>query len=193
MTDINSAEKNKRGAAEWIRSRRIELISLAVAALLVAVDQVTKLLVAANFEVGESIPVIENVFHLTYVRNFGAVFGSFSGKPYIFNTVTVIIVAAAVVLLLAGKFKSNWLKWTAALIISGGIGNMIDRFRLKYVIDFIDVRCFGKLWVWVFNIADCCVVIGCIMLLIYFIVDTVRESREQNNKPSEKDNENADS
>lgn len=163
----------------WLRARKIELIALIVASALVVIDQVSKAIIAANFALGESLPVIENVLHFTYIRNDGAVFGSFSGMPYIFNTVTVIVVVAALTVLLSGRLGSSWLKWTTALIISGGVGNMIDRFRLKYVVDFIDVRCFGKLWVWVFNIADCCVVIGCIMLLIYFTLEMINDAKKK--------------
>ena len=132
----------------------IALISIAV---LVTVDQLTKHLVVANFAVGETMPIWEGVLNFTYVRNDGAVFGFMSGKGYIFNTVT------------------------ATLVIAGGIGNLIDRFRLSYVIDFIDVRCFGRFWVWVFNFADCCVVIGCLMILVYYTIDLIRDFK---NKPT---------
>ena len=177
MTEKNSF--NMQGAVRWLRQRKVELTALSVAAILVVIDQVTKVLIASNFRLFETYPVIENVLHLTYIHNDGAVFGSLSGKPYIFNTVTVIVVAIALALMLLGKIKGNWLKWTTALIISGGAGNMIDRFRLGYVIDFIDVRCFGKLWVWIFNIADCCVVIGCMMLIIYFVIDMIKDYKRQ--------------
>ena len=172
-------QKNSINLISWIKSRRVELVALAVSATLAVIDQVTKLLVESNFNtVGETLPVIEGVLNLTYIRNDGAVFGSLSGKPYIFNTITVISVGLGVAALLLGKIKGKWLIWTASLVIGGGIGNMIDRFRLKYVIDFIDVKLFGKLWVWVFNFADCCVVVGCIMLIIYFVADTVKDVKK---------------
>ena len=178
-------QKNALNLIDWLKSRRIELFALLVSAILVVIDQVTKLLVESNFQfVGETVPVIKGVLNLTYIRNDGAVFGSLSGKPYIFNTITVIIVVAGIVALLIGKIKGNWLIWTASLVIGGGIGNMIDRFRLKYVIDFIDVKLFGKLWVWVFNFADCCVVVGCIMLIIYFVWDTVKDVKKSKQQAS---------
>ena len=178
-------QKNALNLIDWLKSRRIELFALLVSAILVVIDQVTKLLVESNFQfVGETVPVIKGVLNLTYIRNDGAVFGSLSGKPYIFNTITVIIVVAGIVALLIGKIKGNWLIWTASLVIGGGIGNMIDRFRLKYVIDFIDVKLFGKLWVWVFNFADCCVVVGCIMLIIYFVLDTVKDVKKSKQQAS---------
>ena len=118
-----------QGAVRWLRQRKVELTALSVAAILVVIDQVTKVLIASNFRLFETYPVIENVLHLTYIHNDGAVFGSLSGKPYIFNTVTVIVVAIALALMLLGKIKGNWLKWTTALIISGGAGNIQYRSR----------------------------------------------------------------
>ncbi len=177
MTETDSVVKRRK--KPWYLRRKVELIALAVAAVFVVIDQVTKIIIASNFALFESQPVIKGVLHFTYIHNDGAVFGSFSGMPYIFNTITVVVVAVALFCLLMGKIRSNWLKWTTALIISGGVGNLIDRFRLGYVIDFIDVRCFGKLWIWIFNIADCCVVIGCIMLIVYFVFDMINDYKRQ--------------
>lgn len=156
----------------------IALISIAA---LVAIDQITKHLVVTNFAIGETMPVWEGVLNFTYVRNDGAVFGFLSGKGYIFNTVTVLIVLVGIALIVMRKIQPNLLLWAATLVIAGGIGNLIDRFRLSYVIDFIDVRCFGRFWVWVFNFADCCVVIGCLMILAYYTIDLIRDFK---NKPT---------
>ncbi len=190
MADKKSV--NMRGVADWLRLRKTELIALGVAALLAVIDQVTKIAVASDFQLFETRPVIEGVFHLTYIHNDGAVFGTLSGMPYIFNTVTIIVVVVAIALMLLGKIKGNWLKWATAFIISGGTGNMIDRLRLGYVIDFIDIRCFGNLWVWIFNIADCFVVIGCIMLMIYFTIDMIKDYKKQNAAKRIKERENND-
>lgn len=160
------------------------LIAFLCAAVLVAIDQVTKGLIVSRLAVGESVPVWENVFHFTYVRNDGAVFGSFSGMPYLFNTVTVLIVLAAAYLLVRNRLASRWLTAAVTLILAGGVGNLIDRFRLGYVIDFIDVKCFGDLWIWVFNVADSCVVVGCLILLGYYVIDWIRERRAAKKAPS---------
>ena len=179
MTDNSAEMANDNSAASGLRRFRASLISFGVIILLVAIDQISKLLVLSNFkEVGDTLPIIGNVLHFTYIRNDGAVFGSMSGKAYIFNTVTVAVVIAGIVIIAMGKLKQKWLLSAATLIISGGIGNLIDRFRLKYVVDFIDVRCFGNLWTWVFNFADCCVVIGCIMLIIWFCIDSVNDAKK---------------
>lgn len=155
----------------------IAVIAMLCAAALVAVDQVTKALVVSHLSLGESLPVWKDVFHITYVQNDGAVFGSLSGKGYLFNTVTVVIVVAAMALIVMNKLGSKWLTAATTLILAGGVGNLIDRFRLQYVVDFIDIRCFGRLWCWVFNFADCCVVVGCLMLLGYYLADWIRETR----------------
>ena len=163
----------------WIKSRRAALFALLASAIMVVIDQITKLLVENSFaNVGDTVPVIKGVLNFTYVRNTGAVFGSLAGKSYIFNTVTVILVVGCIAALLMGKIKGKWLISTASLVIGGGIGNMIDRFRLKYVIDFIDVKLFGKLWVWVFNVADCFVVIGCLMFAAYIIADIIKDFKK---------------
>ena len=165
------------------------LIAFLCAAALVVIDQVTKGLIVSHFEVGQSLPLWENVFHFTYVRNDGAVFGSLSGMPYIFNTITVLIVLAAAFLLVRNRFASRWLTAAVTLILAGGIGNLIDRFRLGYVIDFIDVKCFGDLWVWVFNVADSCVVVGCFLLLGYYVIDWIKERRIAKTAPAASDPE----
>ncbi len=155
------------------------VIALICMAALVAVDQLTKHWVIANFAVGETLPIWEGVLNFTYVRNDGAVFGSLAGKGYIFNTVTVLIVLAGIAMILLKKIEPKLLLTAATLVVAGGIGNLIDRFRFSYVVDFIDVRCFGRLWTWVFNFADCCVVIGCLLILCYYTIDLIRDYRNK--------------
>lgn len=155
------------------------VVSMLFVAVLVAIDQLSKYWILANFSVNESMPIWDGVLHFTYVQNDGAVFGSLSGKGYIFNTVTVLIVLIGIALILMKKIEPKLLLCAATLVIAGGIGNLIDRFRLKYVVDFIDVRCFGKLWTWVFNFADCCVVVGCLLILVYYTVDMIRDAKRK--------------
>lgn len=162
-----------------------EIIALLCAGALVVLDQITKLLIQNNFAVLQSRPIIENVLHLTYVRNNGAVGGILSDHPWVFQSITIIVIIAGLVLLFMRKIKSKWLIWAAALIISGGVGNMIDRLSLGYVIDFIDFRLINF---YVFNVADSCVVIGCVMILIYFIRDTYDEMK-RHKAPQSSDDE----
>ena len=132
---------------------------------LITLDQVSKY-IAINYlaNVG-SIPIINDVFHLTYVENRGAAFGMFQNNQIVF----IIVALAATIFGLYYLYKKevNLLGKTAIiLIISGAIGNLIDRIRLGFVVDYFDFRI---IWDYVFNIADVFVVVGTILLCIYII------------------------
>ncbi|WP_373598396.1 signal peptidase II [Paraclostridium bifermentans] len=132
---------------------------------LIALDQVSKY-IAINYlaNIG-SIPVIDNIFHLTYVENRGAAFGMFQDNQMIF--IVVALAASIFGLYYLYKKEVNLLGKTAIiLIISGAIGNLIDRVRLGFVVDYFDFRI---IWDYVFNIADVFVVVGTILLCIYII------------------------
>ena len=132
---------------------------------LISIDQISKY-IALNYlkDIG-SMPIIENIFHLTYVENRGAAFGILQDNQFIF--IIVAILAMVVGLSYIYKYKLSLLaKSSIVLIISGAIGNMIDRVRLGFVVDFFDFRI---IWAYVFNIADVFVVIGTILLCIHII------------------------
>jgi len=137
-----------------------------IIAVSIIIDQITKYIVRTNMVLGESIPVIENVFHITYFRNSGAAFGILQGQTTLL-TVLPIILIAAILFFLTAKTRENHflLPLSLALICSGGIGNLIDRLRFGAVVDFLDFRVFP-----IFNVADSCVVIGCGLLIIYMFV-----------------------
>jgi signal peptidase II len=111
------------------------------------------------------LPIIKDVFHLTYVENRGAAFGIFQNSQLLF---VVIAVAATVVgIYYLHKHKVHIIgKISIVLIISGAIGNMIDRVRIGYVVDFFDFR---FIWQYVFNVADIYVVVGTILLCVYLL------------------------
>ncbi|MFW6287826.1 MAG: signal peptidase II [bacterium] len=129
--------------------------------LIIIFDQVIKLIVTNTLSYGQSVVVINEIFHLTYVRNRGAGFGILQGQRTLFIIITIIII---IVLYLYRQRteKNRYLDIAMALIIGGAIGNLIDRIRLHYVIDYLDFR------IWpVFNLADSAVVVGVGILLIY--------------------------
>ena len=132
---------------------------------LIGIDQFSKYL-ALNYLKGvSSIPIINDVFHLTYVENRGAAFGLFQNNQIIF--VIVAMIACIVGLYYLYKKDLNLLaKSSIILLISGAIGNMIDRVRLGFVVDYFDFRI---VWEYVFNIADIFVVVGTILLCIYIL------------------------
>lgn len=132
---------------------------------LIGIDQFSKYL-ALNYLKGvSSIPIINDVFHLTYVENRGAAFGLFQNNQIIF--VVVAMIACIVGLYYLYKKDLNLLaKSSIILLISGAIGNMIDRVRLGFVVDYFDFRI---IWEYVFNVADVFVVVGTILLCIYIL------------------------
>ena len=134
--------------------------------LILLIDQVSKAVISSKLSLGQSIPIIKNILHITFVKNTGAAFGVFKNSIYFFIAVSVIaIVMIGAILVKAirkGKFLDNFLcNFGLVLIMSGALGNLIDRVSLRYVIDFIDVR------IWpVFNIADSSITIGTVLLII---------------------------
>ena len=147
------------------------------AALIVVLDQVTKYLTVANIPLGTAIPAVPGLFQLTYLRNTGMAFSMLEGGRWFF-----LIMTAAAFVFLGIVLKKKWIThptglWAVASIAGGAIGNLIDRIRLGYVIDMIEVT-FMKFAV--FNVADCFVVCGAILLVIYtFFFDKPAKKGEQ--------------
>lgn len=127
-------------------------------------DQLTKLLVLNNLKEVGQIPVIQNIFHLTYLENRGAAFGILQNQKYFFVIIKLLVVAAIIYYLIKHKDLRKSAVVSLSLIAGGAIGNLIDRFRFGYVIDFLDFR------IWpVFNIADMAIVTAQ-FLLIYIVL-----------------------
>ena len=138
-------------------------------------DQVTKHLVVANLELYESVEVIPGVLDFTYVQNDGAAFGSLDDARWVFMILSTLAIVAILVYMFWKKPQDKVLLAALILVNGGGIGNMIDRISLGYVIDFIDFCAFPKIWMWIFNVADSFVCIGAGLLVLWLILDTVRE------------------
>nr|WP_297874036.1 signal peptidase II [uncultured Blautia sp.] len=133
--------------------------------LLTGLDQWTKFLAVEHLKDQADIPLIPNVLYLKYLENRGAAFGIFQGRKIflLFLTSLVILGVCYVLWKLPEEKKFRWLKWLCFLICSGGIGNMIDRVRLHYVVDFIY---FSLIDFPIFNVADIYVTGSMILLLI---------------------------
>lgn len=144
-------------------------------------DQVTKAIVQQNFYLGESIPVINDIFHFTYVRNPGAAFGMFGQShdwirvPLFFGV--PVIACFWLVYLIWTTRNTNKLQCLAfSLIFAGAVGNLIDRFSMNYVVDFLDF--FWKTHHFpAFNIADSAISIAAV-LLIYEVLFLNKEKKE---------------
>ena len=154
------------------------ILPFAIAALgVIALDQGSKLLILSTLY-GDRLELIPGVLRFTYVENKGMAFGLLADHRWVFMLLSVLGIALIGVYLYF--FAKTLLSRTAlSLIIGGGIGNMIDRVRLGFVVDFIDFCAFPKLWSWVFNIADAAVCVGAGLFILDLILDTVRELRAQ--------------
>lgn len=134
-------------------------------------DQVSKYYVMNHFVLGESLPVIQNVFHFTYIINRGAAFGMLTNQRWFFLAVALVLI---IVYGMYRKQVNNGplvLRIGSALLISGAIGNGIDRYILHGVVDFLDFR------IWpIFNIADIGICIG-VVCIIYYLLTSKHEEK----------------
>jgi signal peptidase II len=140
-------------------------IALVIGALLVIADQVIKYFVSLYLQPVGSVSVIDNIFSLTYVENRGVAFGMFANMRWIFVVLTILVIIAIIFLMFKKRPDSKLFYTSAALIIGGGIGNLIDRVLYGYVIDYLSLSFFPP----VCNFADYCITIGTILLVIYVL------------------------
>jgi signal peptidase II len=143
------------------------LLGLATACIAVALDQLTKAAVSAELPLYETIPVIGEVVRITHTRNPGIAFGISFGmmNGWFLTALTACGVAAIAVYLIRQRSQGIGKMIMLGLILGGAVGNLIDRFRLGEVVDFLDIGVAGYRWP-VFNIADSVVVIGVGLLLL---------------------------
>lgn len=134
---------------------------------IVALDQLTKLWVLENIPLYTQIPALPGIFHLTYVQNTGAAFSSFQGMRWLFMLIFIAFFVGIV-----WEFSKKRLpftafdRWCIVTVFGGGLGNMIDRVRLGYVVDMIEVEFMSFP---VFNVADCVICVGCFLLMAHLV------------------------
>ena len=136
-------------------------VIIPIGLLIVILDQLTKYIIKHNFRLNESIPIIKNILHLTYITNTGSAFGLFKGLNWFFILFSIIVVIAIFYYLKkAVKNNEKLTQFAVGLLLGGTIGNLIDRIAYGAVIDFIDFR------IWpVFNVADSAVTISVVLLI----------------------------
>lgn len=156
---------------------------LILAAAIVLADQLSKLWVLSALpSEGQSIEIIKGVFNFTHVENRGALAGSFADQRWVFMSISFVAIVAILWYLWKEKPRSMWLKVPMGFVLGGGIGNMIDRVFRGSVVDFLDcpfmpfpqigfeggfsleITSFP-----VFNIADCFITVGCVMMVVYLL------------------------
>ena len=136
-------------------------LALLIIGALVIIDQLTKFMVVKYLVPVDTVSVIGDFFKLSYLENRGAAFGVFQNQRWIFILFTVVILGVMLWIGLKYEIKSKLLFTSLVLVTAGGIGNLIDRIFLGYVIDFLSFSIFPP----IFNFADCCITVGAIMLL----------------------------
>lgn len=152
-------------------------ITLIVAVAAAVIDQVIKLVVINGLKPIGSVNIIDNLLRLTYVENKGMAFGMLANQRWIFIILTSVVIIALVIAVFKLKNQGKLFYAAAALLIGGGIGNMIDRIAYGYVIDYIQLSFFPP----VCNFADYCVTAGVIVFLIYifFFTDFLKSGNEK--------------
>ncbi len=153
------------------------MIVLTISLVIVVIDQISKYLIRSTMELHETIPVIKNFFHLTYVSNDGMVFGiNFPWSMYFLAAASFLLTIFLIGYLWHERKGHILLRISLALIIAGAIGNFIDRAMFKTVVDMFDFIFWG--WhFYIFNVADSAVTVGMIIYLIYsFLIQPKKQT-----------------
>ena len=152
----------------------LQVITLIIIAGLVAIDQIIKLLVLEHLKPIGSLTLIDGFIQLNYAENTGAAFGSFSGKTTFLSVFTLVIIIFGLVYLLVKKRKVDVEYVCISLIISGGLGNLMDRVFRGFVVDYIEPLFVDFA---IFNFADILVTCSCIVLVIWLIYEIYRDNK----------------
>ncbi|WP_053219736.1 signal peptidase II [Virgibacillus senegalensis] len=147
-----------------------------LAVIIVLADHISKWWIVKNMEIGEQIPVIENVFYITSHRNTGAAWGILAGQMWFFYIITTIVVITVIYYIRKYARTSKWMGLALALILGGALGNFIDRLFRKEVVDFFDIY-FGSYDYPIFNVADSALVCGVVIVLIMTFFDEKKKGR----------------
>lgn len=145
-------------------------------ALLTAIDQITKFAVISRVMGKAPVDFLFGLFRIRYVENTGVAFSLFHSHPQVLTVLTALLVAFCLVLVLSRKVKPLFVNICLTVIVSGGLGNVIDRIARGYVVDFIEAMFVNFA---VFNFADCCITVGAFALLGYEIYSTIKDGRQE--------------
>ena len=159
----------KRLGLKWI-------MLFAVMPLVIVLDQLTKAQILERFRLGESVPVFNSFFAITYVQNTGAAFGLLAGAHPAFRVpffIMVPLVALAAIAIVFRKIAASDLKLSAALslVVGGAVGNLIDRVRLGFVVDFLDFHLNYRAHFPAFNVADSAICVGVGLLMLDLVIE----------------------
>lgn len=142
---------------------------------IILIDQLSKFYIQETMTIGMSHPIITNVFHITYILNPGAAFGILENQRLFFIFIAIVMIFVVAYIYPKIPSNSSLLRLGVALLVGGAIGNVIDRVKFGYVVDFFDFR------IWpIFNIADITIVIG-VTLIIYSMI-FLSNIKDENNE-----------
>ena len=163
--------RRKSDLQRWI----LGLAMLALAVLLLVADQLTKRRVLRTLSGGQPYTLIPGLLELRYTENTGAAFGLFQNAIWLVYAVSAAAYAVILWALFRYRRHSFFSYAACAMLLAGGVGNLIDRWRFGFVVDFIHVSFFD----YVFNFADCCVTVGCVFLILHTLLLSRWEKREK--------------
>lgn len=139
------------------------MLTLGIACVVTILDQLVKWIVVTHMEWGESIPLIPNVFHLTYILNPGAAFGILAYQRWFFLLIVLVLFGAFFAFRKRIPAKPAYFPAAIGMLLGGALGNAIDRVRFSGVVDFFDFR------IWpIFNVADIFICVGVALIVFYF-------------------------
>ncbi len=151
-------------------------LALLMSVALVVIDQLLKLLAVEYLKPIGTYPIIQDVFHFTYLENRGMAFGLMQGQDWLLIWGTALVLFILILAVMTGKLQGTAPVFLVSLIIGGGVGNLIDRVYRGYVIDYIHVKIINFA---IFNFADMCVVVGTFLLVCYvFIHEFISKKKE---------------
>ncbi len=163
------------------------IFSIVFCLVLIGIDQGIKYLVIENLKPIEYFDVIDNILRFRYVENTGAVFGSFATHTLFLTVFSIILLAIVIYYLITNRNQSKFVNVCLLLMVSGGVGNIIDRIRLHYVVDYIEPLFIDFA---VFNFADCLITVGAFSLIIYLVIDLIKDIKKEKAQKTASVNEN---
>ena len=147
-----------------------------LAVLLVLADQAVKFAVRANIELGGSAPFIPHIMELTYVQNTGAAFSILRQHTWLLTLISAVVVVVMCYLIVNGFFKNTLGRWSAMLVLAGGMGNLIDRAVFGFVTDMFQTTFMDFP---IFNVADCCITMGVPLLFLYVLLYVGKDEKKE--------------
>ncbi len=164
------------------------LLSILFVIAIICVDQLSKYWAVTRLASRGTIPLIENVFHLTYAENRGAAFSMFENSGLFLIIVTSVAMIVVVIALYRKWVNGSLARWACLFILAGGIGNLIDRITQGYVVDMFDFRLINFA---IFNVADIFITTGGGLLLLYIVLELIADKKKSNIKDTIEGNSDA--